>query len=650
MASNVEGFEEALNQQTTNTQDSMSAQTSIFSLGNGGAYSGLYNGLKGNFGEYLTELKKAIELKIEEHTKNRRPGEIPPIKTIIIDSNPENGGLAYSTVVLATKTGTKIAYYFFMLTHTGEEPTTTGRIMEEFKQAITDRMNMNSRGYKPAMPFRTMDAIVDDLFHATIRNHLAEAYAINDLSSVTFESLQGTDMNPNVGQVPAENAAIAITQIALNTLIANVKMYIDKDIKDVNIASNIVSASNDYKFQLETKFNPTSSNHLVADLAGNPLRQDFMLNLVASKKNITQQSFNKPNTSINLAFAGGYLDVIPREVTIPGTPATGGMPITRNTMVPHMIITQAFGNTKTLGFSLLAIVTSTMLLRKENMMEIYKNNIGTINCPGNYNYVCNLLDAKKKDIKPINFASPEFTPEAINNMLAQMVSQDPILSIDILPYGDQSFVEATYVVASKRNGDMNARKPARHDIIMTAHQLTNGLFDKNYDPNLIFNWDAVPFPAGYYRDKNGIKDLRNIDFAAILNYSKGNEEIVRKWLTATYPEINGQLDPFLGKIDVLTSHDIALKDAIVYGRGSRITFHPLFIKTLTEAVMAAGLMPEYTPIATGTNTGLSYTQFNMYLNNAGISGINFGNAWTQPGQNFGGQFNYTSMGMGGQFR
>lgn len=619
---------------------------SIFSLTSGGAYSGLYNGARGNFGEYLNELKKTIELQIQEHAKSKKEGEIPDIKTLIVGSDPENGGLAYSTVVLSTKYDEKIAYYFFMLTHTGEEPVTTGQIMEQFKQALNERMNANNRNYRPALPFRTMDAVVDELFHQTIRAHLLAQY---DVQTAEFESLQGTDMNPNVGQVPVENAALAITQIAINTLIANFKMYVNKSIKDVNIATNIASASDEYKFQLETKFNPTVTNPLIADLAGNPLRQDFMLNLVAAKKNVVQQSFNKPNTTINLAFAGGYLDVFPREITTPGGTPMQPMPITRNVMVPHMILTQAFGNTKTLGFSLLSVVTSTMLLRPENMIEIFKNNIGSINCPGNYNYVCNLLDAKKKDIKPIQFSSAEFSPEAINNMLMKMISQDPILSLDILPYGDQSFVEATYVVASKRTNDRTSREAARRDIIAAAVQLTNGKFPKDYNTEMIFSWDAVPFPAGYYRDKSGIRDLRNIDFAAILNYSKGNEEILRKWLTASYPEINGQLDPFLGKIDVLTSHDIGLKDAIVYGKGARVTFHPAFIKTLTDAVIAAGLMPEYTPIATTANAGLSYTQFNMYLNNAGINGVNFGNAWTQNYPQMGGTFNYSSMGMGGQF-
>lgn len=615
--------------------------SSIFSLGQGGAMGSLLRNNGADFSEYLSELNKEIQGFYKTVSENKGSNS-PDIKFTVIDRSNPKTELACSAVVASTVHDNKIYYFWSLLSHTGQEPLTAGQLLDTFQKNIEmAEQNLGNKN-KSTLGYRTNDIYIDAQFHTIVRGVLKEVYQNTNINgTLTFMSCQGMIFNPRVATAAIKSVAKNIVEISYNAIMTEIQVYVTGKTNDINIKDNLVSFQTAYALKMDTQFFPTNDKRESTDLLGNEIRTDFVVTMYGESRNKDYQSYNKSNDITKICSVGGYVDAIPFVHKY----QDGYMSpiVQKNRLQPHIIITDTKTPVNTIGFKLLSIVTAcTMVDKKNYMMSIY-NNIGTNNDAGYLNYITNLLEVDKEEkVAPIDFKG-KMNQNEIYDVLNAMYCGDPILSMDFLPFTDQSTVDATFVTAAIGTGDPVSKINACKDIIATAFKMTNGLFPEDFDPTKIFATPGIPFPAGYYNLKSQTRDLRDFDLAMILSYTKHDKELLRTWLTSNTAEIEGRFDPFFAKLKVFSA--IGNKQAIVYGRGTRVTFSALFIQTLLNAVMQSGLNPEYTEVGLTGRETLSYEHYSLYNQQASLqSGVHFGQPIMQSFGSYRPGFVYTSMG------
>jgi len=369
----------------------------------------------------------------------------------------------------------------------------------------------------------------------------------------------------------------------------------------LNLTTAIKSTKGIFKF--ETNLVATT----LKDEIGKPVRADFVVDLVNIDNNQNFISPNLQNDRARIVSAGGYIDSIPMKVSLDSARTQNNPTGECIRFRPNIVLTTIPVSTPTPGFTLLGLVAGSIMTNKDMYIGVLATKIEGDHNIGNLNILSNLDNNANNIGTALKLSNKQYTQDQVYGVINNLYPLDPVYSIDIESYGPETFY--TSMLSAAANGNMKACQ----DIVDHAVWLTNGAFPKDFDPMSIFVGTPTLVPMGKWHDKNGERDIREIDMAYVA--SKSNSEELINELAKTYlpKELTG-MDPYAGKVEVITKIN---PEAVITGKALRITFNGAFIDTLSRAVAATGLQIDYNPIAQYIENN-TISLMNNYFESAGI--------------------------------
>lgn len=165
-----------------------------------------------------------------------------------------------------------------------------------------------------------------------------------------------------------------------------------------------------------------------------------------------------------------------------------------------------------------------------------------------------------------------------------------LFSMDVPECGASSWITSPFAAAAR--GDQNAIR----DIFEAADLLTGGRFTPIYKGQNggqmkapVYN-DNMYVNLGFYYSTSGKRDIRDIDYLAVLNATGDSElDTINDWANL---QANAEVDPMFRLTETRRIQQRLFESLVITGRAVRITFNPTFIYALAAAVAEAGLVYE----------------------------------------------------------
>jgi hypothetical protein len=178
-------------------------------------------------------------------------------------------------------------------------------------------------------------------------------------------------------------------------------------------------------------------------------------------------------------------------------------------------------------------------------------------------------------------------------------NDDILFSMDVPECGASSWITSPFAAAAR--GDQQAIR----DIFEAADLLTGGRFSPIYKAanqgqmkQPIYD-DKMYVNLGFYYDGSGKRDIRDVDYLAVLNATGDSEmETINDWANL---QANSEVDPMFRLTETRRIQQRLFEGMVITGRAVRVTFNPAFIYALASAIAEAGLVYE-------TKVGMSAPQ------------------------------------------
>jgi len=540
-----------------------------------------------------------------------------PPKVNVFDRE-QMSNLAYSCIVVSMPNSNgEVCYHISLLEATGMDPLKASDIVSEATRAMREP-NAGARIYTPsdAINGRLNNIILNDL---SVQYPGAEFISTDGLV-VHAASLEISDLGMRV-------AAIAFNATHTEAMLSS------GELADLNITDAMADSNGSKRNGIKLEYNTYCTT--VPNVIGSATRQDFKVDLVeVSQEHAFELNSDSRNRLVSVA---GYIDAIRED--LPVAAQMGVQPATITRLHPNIVMTNNDTVSPTQGFMLLGVASATVMSRP----ELWIQSLASIdnkspNTPGGLNILTNIENGQNG--VPLDFSAKSVTTEEHYAALKQMYSLSPIVSYDIEVFGPQAYYSSLLAAAASPSSD-STRLDALDEILEVCNQLTNGHFPSNFSTAEIFATEGLVIPLGYWMDKTGERDIRDIDMAFIANQT-GDVNLVNKWGMTSLPRSVTGLDPFLTRVEIINQ---LIPDAVINGKAVRITFTQRFISELTSAIERAGLIARY-ETSVVINEQYNTAQFTDYLAAAGLSqATGFAQ---QGGANHAGLYtNYSTM---GQFR
>lgn len=221
---------------------------------------------------------------------------------------------------------------------------------------------------------------------------------------------------------------------------------------------------------------------------------------------------------------------------------------------------------------------------------------------GAVKFECPALQDVEVDTK-----AADFTPAMLLQLLGVAVHPNLIYSMDIAEAGPMSWVQHIMIDGACGNGKANQA------IVEAANALTNGNFG-NLFQGQIFDGEVTRIHNGYFIDQDGNrKDLREIDYLAMLNlHGETDMQVVTDYVdtftNSTVPE-----DMRLQRRLNILRGILGEANVVVTGYSRRVNFTADFILSLAKACAQAGanVRPEgvYQDLTAGTRPTTNFQRF-----------------------------------------
>lgn len=317
------------------------------------------------------------------------------------------------------------------------------------------------------------------------------------------------------------------------------------------------------------------------DAVGNPIRSDV---------NIGLKSIVEGGQTIDLTSVDTYVDL----VYVPPTPPAYGQPPATQHYIPRIVVTSAdtVSVGATMELQLLALTTTTVLARNMGWAGAFKPRHGVKGTDtrdiGAVGYEIKLSDDPKAKLDKVNLKSKSVSSADAFNFISRVVRDAPIISLDVNEVGGNSWIDQSFIAAA------NGSKTAHKAIVDAANRLTNGEYDRvlaetqSTGTNICLD-ENNRIHLGFFTDENGVKrDLRTIDYLAILNIAgKQDPSIVVKWAD-TFENTNIPIEIRMERRARILS-SLLNSNLEITGYARRVTFDPVFLRTLALASARAGL-------------------------------------------------------------
>lgn len=545
--------------------------------------------------EYLNNL---VEVLKESYSKEEQPSGYKVNVTALDKEDITN--LAYSCVVVSVLKGNKSTYFVIVLEATGRKPLEASTIVAE----LSNMNRLPHQNQRVSDIYVTSDAI-DNVLNSEVLKKLSTVSPVNS----KFYSAEAMVIPYSTDNVTLENVR-PISSTAYNACIVELGR-INKEFRDLNI-KEAIGENHGTQLNIESNMLPAT----IKDAAGNPIRSDFSISLLASDGRNNNESINTRNSDLLISKVSGFVDAMPVE--LPVNNGYGGPIGTEIKLRPHVILTDVSTQLPTIGYGLLALISSVIMVRPNMWLSaVAPKSKDALHDSGKLNIITNLEKNQSGTGEPIDLTDTSITDQDVFKLLRDMFALEAMFSMDVNVYGAQSYGTSVFSVAASPNGqgENEAKFAAGTDIIEAAHWLTSGIFPKNFPIEKIFINSAIIVPTGKWTDRNGeVRDLRDIDLSFIATNS-GDVALCNDWALSNVPYTISGRDPYVSKIDVISKLNIK---AEITGKAIRCTFSPEFISALSDAANRAGFETRCDPKIDYSEQS-TISVLGDYLANAGIS-------------------------------
>ena len=530
-----------------------------------------------------------------------------PIKPVIHVLDKEALKLAYSTIVVSLKLNDKgtIPYFVILLEATGRKSMTAADIVNKYNEVQRTPAGMNNLHNS----IYTADDAIDKVLKDHIISVLKQQYG-----DTSFVQVDGIVIPFNHGKF--ENFSHMLATIAYNAC------YTETALESNQIADlNLKVAMNELKNKrLEfdstvTKTTVASRNEIDA-----PIRADWTVSLVSKDTSGMMTSLNLQHTEQQITRVAGYIDAIPEEVVI------NDNGVARNVIRfrPNIIVTSNSSMNPTIGFTLTGLLSANLMVKPSMWLgalrPMGKANVGALNLIAK-------IDGGVGE--RIDLSNKKYSADEVWEVIRQMFSLQPVLSMDIEAYGPQSYYSSVFSVAASSAFSDLQKRAAQH-IINTASQLTDGNFPANFPVNEIFVDTGVTVPLGSYTNSHGEHDIRDIDLTYLANKTD-DPAVLNSWAISNLSDRISGVNPFKTKVEIINR---IVPNAEITGKATRVTFTNKFISTLEAAARQAGFIASFNPdVRLGSAQNLSIMA--SIYGNAGItSQADYAKEFIQAGPSF----------------
>lgn len=526
--------------------------------------------------------------------------------------------LAYSVIVASIVKDNKLWYYIVVLEATGRKPLLAKDIVTYISRQ-NNNTNINQSVNRELTVYVTDDAVNQYLVQLVL-NVLGKAnpdlLVEGNNPYANFMGVDGVVLSHHNTHV--DEFVYNLGANIYNALIGEYKLTVG-GYKDLNLATATVTRDVNGNLVKDTskylELDPVFSHATVLDELGSPVRASWALSLDIASKNNTIRDLNTPNIRKNLTKVYGFVDAIPKEVITPSPTGLGQIKYTR--FMPHIVITNNYIQEKSIGYMLLSLITSTVMIQRNMWLAAFRPTDAKTQ-PGILNIIANLENNQNGVGNIIDLTTKELTPDEVNAQISLMFSLAPVISIDVPVFGPQTFYTSILSLAAAPDGTPDVAQARKH-LIDSLHDLTDTNFPKDYPITDIFVNEGVVVPLGNYATKEGLKDIRDIDLIRVLTETNGNIQLANKYILSNLTSHVSGIDPWIARVEVISK---IVPDAEITGKANRLTFSANFINTMLSAAAKAGLNLQYEPairVLENNNLGV----VGDYFGNAGIS--NFSN-------------------------
>lgn len=428
------------------------------------------------------------------------------------------------------------------------------------------------------------------------------------------------------------------------------------------------------KSQLAIKF---SDNHFTG-LDGLPVRSDVVLELseVVGRGGSQQDwQFNGGETSDTLMQLNGFFDLTYDPAVAQDSYGFGETPVATavNQLVtykPRFVVTNVDSpEACDLTLQLLGLATTQVLPMGNHHIGclIEQHRSGERNMEGGVNLrdigaigleVPRMASGLPGTPNPERVRFPTASANLGDDTLATIIKTyvsgaDMQISLDVPEGGPSTWMTAVFAAAAR--GDSNAK----NEIFAAADVLTGNRFtpiyttacggrmdDPVFDDNFIVN-------LGTYISKNSLRDIRDLDYLAVLNLTGDSTmEVINNWSNL---QANANVDENFRAMESRKILQNAYKSLQFTGRARRVTFYNLFLQCLLAAIKDAGMIyhvssSKQAPVGSGRMVN-SYMQRQTRFggpSGAFTTGGVRPNAEVNAAGSFG-RFSYQNRGTGGGY-
>lgn len=377
--------------------------------------------------------------------------------------------------------------------------------------------------------------------------------------------------------------------------------------EDMQSSEEILAATIDYTgIQAETN-------------TGLPIRSDIAVSLQRRKKQlqhgqqVQENEYYDADSQLNTVHMFVDLEYSPQQVQqIYGMPAA--VPVAP--FVPALVVTAVkqanwiMANTPEMYF--FALGNAYRATNGQGWAKVFLPTIGRAKDPRDIGATGYLSPKALK----VETKSDTFTEQDFAGLMFSQVQQNPVIMLDLDRMGDNSYTE-TMILDSLGGPNAEAAKAGVIRILCNLYGREN--FLSFFDPatDWLFQAYGTDFNLGHYPGEDGgLRDRRDLDTVAALNYSEGLLSEFMDWYGAkcnpgVHPEVRRK------KSEV---YDKQYLGNVTYtGRVTRVLVNPKLIAAMDSASNKAGLQVTMDNI--GSIFGAQRFQGNMNLQGMNVQGV-----------------------------
>lgn len=499
-----------------------------------------------------------IKEKAEEILKTRTND----IKVMVLDKN-SIPWLAYSCIVFYKIYANNLVRYYTVLY------TKSGRMAITAKQTVQLALlhQQERGGNKKSKDLYTYSDAMDEKLQEIIIGQLKLANPTLE-KETSFQSIDGQVLRYNV---PIENV---VGQFVFSAFNAFVISEYEKEGRGLNLPEIKKSLGNKVNFIYNLESNPAG---VISDKFGNPVKADFIASINLKDNSVNSViSPNSQSMDQTLVTVAGYIAGIPVNVENreKRMDQYGRVLPFLTAVAPNIVITYIDAAIPDTASALLGLIAATLVAEDKQYIKIVMDTMTPDRQPGIYNLFTREAVDSNGNLMEVDVCDKKLSPNDKALLIDKMFQHEPLIILDATLY-NQGYEALSAFVFSK---EIDSAKAA---INKAASILTDGAFTP-YAGDMVFSKTIIP--AGSWRAKDSERDIRDLEFEAILRQTNGADETaINIYFDSIVPNNQRAFD---NKIELLSTF---IEDAEIENKTVRMLINPQFVLALSRSLGMANI-------------------------------------------------------------